>query len=639
MKKIHFLAYLMLLSVSVNAQLFTYVDRASSGFTSSQLEILDSLDDHPDIDTVTIVEVNDMWSIQSNGYFDVNVFGHTTRTADVFNIDMPESSPQAGDYYIEAWFIGDLLDGSGDPYSDYDGDIQLSRYDGEMIGSIRPFGSSDVYGLISVGNGKNVLVKYNSSVVGNAKCAPATTPTTAAKVTGPCDREIRVLVLYTDNATKYSPNPAVNAAIMMQLLNGGVYNSMNHNTQGLNFVLAGTKHVTPAEFSETSDVEDDILNIRASNNIKYYRDYYEADLVVCLTNGNYYNSNNIRVLGRTTIGPDDLRAYALVEITSPMNYYTFAHEIGHLLGARHQQTTVFDTSPIGGQPDNLGSYEHGYKVTRNPFLVSPTHHHSIVHELVPGGHREHYFSTPNVTIRNKQFGKTQYNDVTRWLYEYGCTVAEFRTGPAPTFYANIIAPFNVYTGITVNVTGTPYYGASDYDFEWSISTDGGVTYSSIGSSYNQLSGSASFSMPAVSKVYVKLKAYDNVGNTDTKIRVIHNYGVATTTNGSCCPGNYSSGPLKPLNIKNISEDNIEFNIAPNPASTFTDIMLHLPPNVKKTRATVIVYDVTGKEVKAYKVNSGASTLRLNTANLPTGSYTVKLIFNDSTLYKKLTIVN
>lgn len=625
------LFFSVLISSNAVAQpLFTYVDIASAGLTGPQLEIIDSIENNPDVDTVTIVDIANIWNIQTDGYFTVNVFGHPDRTVDIFNIDMPTTSPLPDDYYIEGWQIGEFQNEAGDYYTDYDGDIQLIKYNDEIIGSIRPFNSNELYNIISLGNGKNAIVKFNSITTAGTNCTPLPVTTPAAKITGPCNREIRILVLSSPRAKHYSNNPYLQAVAFNWLLQGGVYNSMQHNTQGLNFVLAGYRELTTSEFPETGNSVADVSFLTNNPMVNALRDQYEADIVVCLTGR--LSANNKTVWGESkSIGPDNSSAYAVVSLAAPMNKYTFAHEVGHLMGARHQQWQV----RMVGDWDNNGSSEHGYSIERN-LVYKSVYHSSIMH--TDWDITEHYFSTPNIKIRKKPFGKSQYNDVTSWLYNYGCTVADFRTGPPPTFYANISAPFVAYTGTTVNLTGTPYYGVPNYDFEWEISTDGGLTYNNIHNDNGVSISNTSFSMPAVPKVYVRMKSTDYMGINDSKIRVIHNYGVSTTTQNTCCPGHYDPIPLKPLMTSNLIKGETLLEVSPNPANSFTDIFLNLPENQEKSDGQIMIYDITGKEIKKINIKGGVSTIRYNTSDLPSGNYTIKLVYNTTVLNKKLVII-
>lgn len=66
----------LIINTSYSQSLFTYHTPGTSGFTPSELAIVDTFAlDTATYDSVMIVEVADIWSIQEDGYFDVNLPG------------------------------------------------------------------------------------------------------------------------------------------------------------------------------------------------------------------------------------------------------------------------------------------------------------------------------------------------------------------------------------------------------------------------------------------------------------------------------------------------------------------------------------------------------------------------------------
>jgi Endonuclease I/Secretion system C-terminal sorting domain len=67
--------------------------------------------------------------------------------------------------------------------------------------------------------------------------------------------------------------------------------------------------------------------------------------------------------------------------------------------------------------------------------------------------------------------------------------------------------------------------------------------------------------------------------------------------------------------------NQTFTVAPNPANTVITVSLNLPT---VTPATIAIYNEQGKPVASHPCNTGNYTLTLSEAQLPAGSYFVKL---------------
>lgn len=65
------------------AQLFTYLPDSLSGFTTGELDKIDSLREVPGYDSIMIVQVADIWSIQDSGDLIVNLPGSTVTLAQV----------------------------------------------------------------------------------------------------------------------------------------------------------------------------------------------------------------------------------------------------------------------------------------------------------------------------------------------------------------------------------------------------------------------------------------------------------------------------------------------------------------------------------------------------------------------------
>jgi hypothetical protein len=72
---------------------------------------------------------------------------------------------------------------------------------------------------------------------------------------------------------------------------------------------------------------------------------------------------------------------------------------------------------------------------------------------------------------------------------------------------------------------------------------------------------------------------------------------------------------------------------PNPATDHTILFIdNLSSNAK-----VVLSDIQGRSIKTYNINKGQKTLRVNTSNLASGIYYIRMITNNITKAEKLIV--
>lgn len=516
---------------------------------------------------------------------------------------------------------------------DYGGAVHLIKNNDDIYGILRPFGETVEYSLVSLGGGKNALIRYSATYINEySNCAPdePEDPAEPSSSSGPC-YPVQVLVLYTPEARNAVANIDHEIDKAMQLLDGATYNSLNVLNAYTKFQLAGKKMIPATEYTTTGNIQTDITMLSNNTYAKYYRDQYKADIVICLTNAGYENNPtlNNKAVGRAlVIGPNNGGAYAILEAKVANAEYIFSHEVGHVMGCRHQQSSIF--SGYGYESDNTSGYDHGYGVKTGFIFTTP--HNDIMHVSTPNGQKEHYFSTPGVILHGKVFGDVNDNWAAKTLLDNSCTVSEFRDNDYDFFDAAIQGSGMVSTGNTVSLTGVPYFGYAGFTYEWYVSFDGGNNW--IYNTTNSVVplGYCSFTMPDVPNAIVWLKATDGVSQVKTTTKTIFNTHPKWLRP---TPGPNSS--LKPSRISNTIKRNGNMYIMPNPAVDRTQIAVNIPAFAKNEEVFVSITDILGRVVANKQILQPHEIWEVETSDLPSGTYFVCLKSASLNVTNKLSI--
>jgi|JI10StandDraft_1071094.scaffolds.fasta_scaffold38816_2 hypothetical protein len=283
-------------------------------------------------------------------------------------------------------------------------------------------------------------------------------------------------------------------------------------------------------FSEDpSDISSDMADLISNNQVAQWRIDDLADVVCVITNAGYTS-----LLGLSGIRPDpnhpdpsdpnhfitnlgdpkeDL-AFMIVEGNSLNANYTFSHELGHLIGCRHQTCAQYQVDGC----DDFGGFEHGLGWgERKCWLCNWRNHNTIMYMLRDDGglftgpwKRILHYSNPNVYHNGHNTGESQ-RDNARWIRDgHACFVANYNPDPIIPLSAKIngedilCKPLSGEYFASVNGSNSPF------SYEWHISTDGVNWGNSVGNGVSIWVNSNNY--PIKSIVFLRVRVQDANGN-------------------------------------------------------------------------------------------------------------------------------
>jgi len=244
-----------------------------------------------------------------------------------------------------------------------------------------------------------------------------------------------------------------------------------------------------------------------SEEVKNRRDGSGADVAILIYVGKYYG-----ICGEAaTLLADAGNAFAVVEYSCiRAGDYTFAHEIGHLQGAQHDEKD----SP-------WGTYDHGYI---HPSEIRSESFSTIMAtstSCLTGPYRTHcpripYWSNPNIFYNGIAMGTAELNNNARMLNETAQMVAGFR--PSGYAYATGVSRMNVNTRLGAG----NYLISPNGQYQLMMQNDGNLVLSGPGN--QALWWTATQNNPGA---YALLQSNGNLGVYGASVKSLW----ATNTNG------------------------------------------------------------------------------------------------------------
>jgi hypothetical protein len=465
-------------------------------------------------------------------------------------------------------------------------------------------------------------IKKKNSDCGQSAIKQQSTSEKGAKVLAPqailpCQTVAgaRIIVLTTAAARLRDPNinQTINLAITQY---NAAITSSSISVQSAKLVLGGIFNSTIVENGQ--NIDNDILNLPNNLQAQQLRTENAADLVVLITNAGY-GGGSIYGVARE-IASTNGNSYAIVEIDFASSIYTFAHEVGHLLGGRHQD----DNDPTTTQ---LSPYAKGYKFDyKTCWLCSRKYVRTVMHRNLDGYTRILNFSNPDVSISGVATGNTTVSNVARKIGEFAPTIATYcpeRLG-ASISGPSTVATLNTFTWEAMVSCG------SGYTYQWAESSDG----------FNYLTMTGVTGMTLTQFVYPggTFKPYKRVTVRSTDGQVTNAFIYISVPSSSARIEN-KEGSMEVIENSTISDTEIEDEIItyPNPLENKAKIEVLLQ-NDDKVRLDLL--DNAGNHIKNYfdsSLKKGLYDNLLDASQLKDGIYLIKLTTSKGSVVKRIIV--
>jgi hypothetical protein len=486
----------------------------------------------------------------------------------------------------------------------YDGSILFVKKDGEIFGTINIDETS--YEFMEIEKGYQMLYKVNpteKALCGNA--SEETNPKEHFKKNEPIDQhdlqriecvelaKVRILVLYTSAGAASVPNITATTNLATQQMKTALSNS-SVSKNDLDIEIAA---ILPLSFTETNDIEKDLKDLAINSSAQSLRNTHQADLVVLMTD-NVYDG-----LGRVNgIGAGFSTAYAIVTAQEAAgSYNVFAHEVGHLLGGRHDS-------------DPSGTIEHGYCFRNNIFS---TWQNTVMAAGPNPGVRILHYSNPNRYYNGKPTGTNNENYVAQHFRNSGRQVAAYYPNTPGNFYATIIGSFTPCPWQENWYEADIRCGTPPFNIQWHTSTNGiNYIYRTAGEFYL-------FQAPMQSGTATTIRMTVTGSNGVSQTRYIQTTSYSPPNSLSCEGGSNNGFRIE-------AESKIVAKVSPNPIEGSAKLYIELPK--EDTQIQILIVDTFGKTIQTLDTSNFLTKGEFDITGLTTGLYYVSIRSEINGLY-------
>ncbi len=553
------------------------------------------------------VAASDLPSNRGYFRFSIPASKRTKRTGDVLVSPVKIETMPSGDYT----YIADLMTGQNGR-----GSLILTQEKGKRFGSI--ILEDRVFRIEQTEAGEQILIELNQKLLNSAVLCGTSEGGGVTKAfrqsnqklnRNNCNsRIVRTLVLFTDRADNVS-DPVQLATTLMNELATALSNSRIYSSN-LRFQLVGTERIG---FGETGNAVADLRDLVSDNDLNNRRQNARADLVVVLTDGNYLVTGG-QILGIATLDeysqPND-GFVAIVEADA--GNVTFAHEVGHLMGCRHDNDNRTNVT-------NLSNTAKGHSwFYRNWFLGRKHYQKSVVASGTTQGSTVLYFSNPAV----KAHPKARDNTGTPTRNNFAqLNIAASVVGCYDDFddmIVSISGPSIAQPGESITLSASVANCASR-TYLWEVSNDG-FSYSFLGTG-----SSVSYNISPVyynNNVYFRLTVTCSDGQVRTDFKYVSVQNDCTDPLEPCLELANGGKPAEP----NLQQAKAGFHMYPNPTAETVKLVFEAP---EKSRITVVAYSMlSGKSYRLYqgRANGVNNGLLIDVSKLEQGMYSIVIILD------------
>ena len=410
--------------------------------TGTHTAAVQALANRPENVSVRIVRADASAVSRDTAELDLDL-GRVTVTA---LLDKVQANPSGS----QVWF-GHLKDAKPRPAinkevrRDEQNSVTLVRRGNGITGSVRVAGK--LYRIQPLPDGTHAVIEVDESKMPDEHPASYRTMFDKAMRAAPLKRTaasvadtppgttqtIRVgVVASTQAVAGYSGDMQALMELAVAETNTGYANS----NIGINMELAG---YYADSYSEVGDFDTDLSRFQGTSD--GYLDGYHATRNTIAADVNVLIINSGSYCGLGYLNSSAAYAFVVVARTCATGYYSFAHELGHNMGAHHD--------PANGN-NTTYTYGHGYQYG--------TSWRTIMAYACPGGcPRLNYWSSPQITYNGVAMGNANQSDNRRVLIERKATVAAFRSAVANN------APVANFSFSTSSLTANFTDGSTDSD--------------------------------------------------------------------------------------------------------------------------------------------------------------------------------
>jgi Metallo-peptidase family M12/Secretion system C-terminal sorting domain len=372
----------------------------------------------------------------------------------------------------------------------------------------------------------------------------------------------------------------------------------------ISFTLANTL-LLPG-FIESPSIDNDVVALSNNTTAQNLRNSNYADIVILLT-ANVYPG----VAGVTRgISTSSQNAYCISEISPAATTFTGTHEIGHIIGARHQRCTVC----FAGGCDFAPTTNHGFTVG--------TTSGTIMYQQACGRVRIGVWSNEFGSVVGLGPTGNALNDNTKKLRRRADNVACFRAEPPPfapgdLTNVDVEGPVEICAGSGFgfySVTFNIFQGVAPYSYLWQISADGISGWTTVGTSSTlPLINSGSLPNP----FFIRCTVTDYAGKTGSDMMTV---SIKACLDDGSDDREYLGSDLFTNGIS---------VVAPNPFKSNLSI---LPSNES---ISFELYSMNGLLMRKGVFERDLGKIEMDVSSLHEGTYILRIIGKHSTSLHKV----